>query len=136
MRPGHAGDDCRHVKIDLISVSVVSDWWAVCAGINALITAYRRNDRECPTQTSGKHPVMRLAALPPPLDEHGSSPLLSRKRDVDTAWSKRQPHSLSRRDAIDDNSILIAEARYRSSSGKSCTCGDGYIIAVEIREPA
>jgi len=103
MRPGHAGDDCRHVKIDLISVSVVSDWWAVCAGINALITAYRRNDRECPTQTSGKHPVMRLAALPPPLDEHGSSPLLSRKRDVDTAWSKRQPHSLSRRDAIDDN---------------------------------
>ena len=54
MRPGHAGDNRRHVKIHLISVSVFAGWRAVGEGITPLITANRRNDSERPDQTSGK----------------------------------------------------------------------------------
>jgi len=53
MRPGHAGDNCRHVKIHLTSVCF-SAWRA--AGLNTLITANRGNDRERPAQMSGKGP--------------------------------------------------------------------------------
>jgi len=56
MCAGHAGDNYRHVKIHLISVSIFSGWWAACEAINALITANRRNNRERPAQTPGKDP--------------------------------------------------------------------------------
>jgi hypothetical protein len=56
MRPGHAGDNCRHVKIHLTSVCF--SVWRAAGDLNTLTTANRRNDRECPAQTSGKDPPM------------------------------------------------------------------------------
>ena len=60
MRPGHARDNCRHIEIHLLGVSVVpDDRWIIRRSINALGAATGRDHRERTEETSGEDPVTR-----------------------------------------------------------------------------
>jgi hypothetical protein len=64
MCQGHALDDCRHIKIQLFPIGIVSGHWCIVLlvssqNLNSLIAADRRDDREGTDETSDKDPPMR-----------------------------------------------------------------------------